>query len=99
MTKSFHPDSDSSSNSSCAEMRDDDHSDTYRQSNMEDDEIEDENDHARTSMLSTAGSGILFLYKCSQCEFTSDATGTTQSHIRDFHAGQSNAHMTVVRNL
>ena len=36
---------------------------------------------------------MIFIYKCSLCDFTSNVPWNIQKHINDLHPEQSNAHM------
>ena len=94
-TKSFDHDSESTStSSSCGELRIDEHNGDCCPPDVDPvHEVDDESDHVSFSMNNQSDGTSLFLYKCSQCEFTSNIPWTIQKHINELHPGQANAHM------
>jgi hypothetical protein len=86
--KSYNHDSESSSiSSSCIETGPDGQTDLFRHQDIEDED--DESDHNRVNTNGT----MTFIYKCSLCDFTSNASWNIQKHMNDLHPGQSSAHI------
>jgi hypothetical protein len=88
-SKSYnHESGGSSTNSPCVDTRTDEHDDTHRQQEIDDECDTDDIDHVRSS-----NGTMIFLYKCSLCSFASNTSWTTQEHINKCHQGQSNAYV------
>ncbi|UJR33797.1 hypothetical protein I4U23_021222 [Adineta vaga] len=92
-SKSFNHDSESSSrSSSCNEMAPDGPTDLFRQQDPDDEDEESDNIRSSSTDPNSNGS-MIFIYKCSICEFTANVPWNIQRHINDLHSDQPNAHM------
>lgn len=98
-SKSFNHESDSSSNESSSGdgPNPDEQLNSFRSTDVVDDDLDDEHDgdEGDHPVLSNSNlnTTIVCLYKCSLCDFTSNISWTTQNHINEFHSGQTNVHM------
>ncbi|CAF0881352.1 unnamed protein product [Adineta steineri] len=92
--KSFNHDSESSStSSSCNETGLDVQNDSFAQHDPEDEDDESDNIRSSSSLNPNTNGTMVFLYKCSVCDFTSNVPWNIQKHINDLHSDQPNAHM------